>query len=87
MLSFENTHRGGKVNMFTNTYPRKLPRKINWSSTITRLTARITCGLMSNLAIYNHVEKSMILHDTEGPYSDQVYLNSTKPKTPLNTER
>ena len=36
------------------------------------------CGLMSDLVICNF-RKSMVTHDTECPYWDQVSLNNTKP--------
>ena len=42
---------GDKVSMFTHTCPHKHLRKINGPSAITRLTAHIMSGLMSDLAI------------------------------------
>ena len=46
-----------------------------------------TGGLMSDLMIckYN-IEKSMIIHDTECPYRDQVSLSNTKQTMPLMRE-
>ena len=46
--------RGDKVSMLTHTYPHKPLRKINWPTAIARLTAHITCGLKSDLAICKH---------------------------------
>ena len=44
---------------------------------ITRLTAYIMSGLMSDLGIYKF-RKCMVIHDTEYPYWDQVSLIITK---------
>ena len=52
--------RGGTVSMLSHTYPHKL----NWTSTITRLTAHFSCGLVSDLVVCKQ-RKSMIIHDTE----------------------
>ena len=47
-----------------------------WPSATTRLTAHFICGLMSDLVICKF-RKSMVVHDTECPYWDQVSLNNT----------
>ena len=49
-------------------YPHKAPREIKWLSVITRLTAHLMCGLMSDLAIYKHRKKSMVIQYTECPH-------------------
>ena len=38
----------------THSYPHKPRRKINWPSVVTRLTAHVTCGLMSDLIFCKH---------------------------------
>ena len=63
---------------YVNPYiPTQNPRgRLKWPYTITRLTAHFMCGLMSNLVICKF-RKSMVIHDTECPYWDQVSLNNT----------
>ena len=51
--------------------------KLKWPYPITRLTAHFMCGLMFDLVIWKF-RKSMIIHDTECPYWDQVSLNNTQ---------
>ena len=46
------------------------------SYAISRLTAHFMCGLLSDLVICKF-RKSMVIHDTECPYCDQVPLNNT----------
>ena len=43
------------------------------------------CGLMSDLVICKF-RKSMVIHDIECPYWDQVSLNNTKPNHPFTSE-
>ena len=71
---------GDKVSMLTSIYPHKPLRK--WPYAITRLTAHFVYGLMSDLVICKFW-KSMITHDTECPYWDQVSLNNTNQTKPL----
>ena len=54
--------------------------KLKWPYAISRLTAHYMCGLMSDLVICNF-RKSMVMHDTECPYWDQVSLNNTNQPT------
>ena len=57
-----------KVSIWTHLY---LWRSI-WPFAIT--TTHFTCGLMSDLVICMPRKKSMVVHDTEYPYWDQVSL-------------
>ena len=59
---------------------------IQWAPLIS-LTARLMSGLMSDLVICNF-RKSMVMHDTECPYWDQVSLSNsyTKPTKPNQTK-
>ena len=50
--------------------------RLKWPNSITRLTAHFICGLMSDMVICKFW-KSMVMHDTECPYWDQVSLNNT----------
>ena len=73
---------GDKVSMLTHTYPHKARRKIEVIiCKITRLTAHFMCGLMSGPDVWSAdlhlLIKSMVIHDTECPYWDQVSLNNT----------
>ena len=43
---------GDELSILANTYPHKPLRK--WPSAVTRLTAHLTCGLMSDLEICKH---------------------------------
>ena len=61
--------------MYTHTNPWG---RLKWPYAITRLTAHFVCGLMADLVICKS-RKSMVVHDTECPYWDQVSLNNTKP--------
>ena len=47
------------------------PKGRLWPSEITRLTAHFMCGLVSDLVICKF-GKSIVIHDTECPYKDQV---------------
>ena len=74
---------GDKVSMLTHIFPHKPLRKIEVTTAcickITRLTANfIMCSLMSDMLICKFI-KSVVIHDTECPYWDQVSLNNTKP--------
>ena len=64
-----------KVSMLTHTYPHN-----PWGR-FTRLAPPFMCGLMSDMVICKF-RKSMVIHDTECPYWDQVSLNSTNPTQP-----
>ena len=66
---------GDKVSMLTRTNPWG---RLKWPSAITRLTAHFMCGLMSDMVICKF-RKSMVIHDTECPYWDQVSLNNPNP--------
>ena len=50
--------------------------RLKWPYAVTRLTAHFMCGLMSDLVICKF-RKSMVIHDVECPYWDQVSLNNT----------
>ena len=76
-LLFAAYPRGDKVSMLTHTYPHK-PIRLKWPYAITRLTAHIMSGLMSDLVICKF-RKSMVTHDTKCPYWDQVSLNNPNP--------
>ena len=65
---------GDKVSMFTHTYPHKPPRNIK--VTTCNHQADFMCGLMSCLVVCKF-RKSMVIHDTECPYWDEVSLNNT----------
>ena len=68
--------------MLTHTYPHKPLRKIKVTIyIITRLTANFMCGVMSDLVNWEF-RKSMVIHDTECPYWDQVPLNNTNQTKP-----
>ena len=67
------------VNPYTHTNPRG---RLKWPYANTRLTAHIICGLMSDLVICNF-RKSMVIHDTECPYWNQVSLNNTNQTKPV----
>ena len=68
-----------EVEKVTYVYPHKLHGKIKWPFAITRLTAHITCGLMSDLEILcTSLEKSMVIHDTKCPYEDKVSFKQHK---------
>ena len=74
---------GDKVSMLTHIYPHKARRKIEVIiCKITRLTAHFMCGLVSDLLICTLLIKSMVIHDTECPYWDQVSLNNTNQTKP-----
>ena len=60
-----------KVSMLTHTYPHKPWRKIKWPYASSRLTTHFMCGLMSDLVICKF-RKSMVMHNTECSYWDQV---------------
>ena len=64
--------------MLTHTYPHKplIRGKLKWPYAITRLTTHFMWAQISNLVICKF-RKSMIIHDTECPYWDQVSLNNT----------
>ena len=73
---------GDKVSMLTHTYPHNPMRKIKVTiCKITRLTIHFMCSLMSDLVICKF-GKSLVIHDTECPFWDQVSLNNTN-KTKL----
>ena len=74
LLSLWLTLWGDKVSMLTHAYPHKFQKQIKWSSGITRLTVHVTWCLISWFA---SIEKSMVIHDTEYLYWDQVSLNNT----------
>ena len=44
------------------------------------LTAHFVCGLTSELMICKF-SRSIVIHDTECPYCDQLSLNNPNPKT------
>ena len=50
--------------------------RLKWLYAITRLTGHFMCGLVSDLGICKFW-KSMVIHDAECPYWDQVSLNNT----------
>ena len=65
-----------KVSMLTiHTHTNPWGR-LKWPYAITRLIAHFICGWMSARVICK-VRKSMVIHDTECPYWDQVSLNNT----------
>ena len=72
---------GNKVSMLTHTLTNPWGR-LKWPYAITRLTIHFMRGLTSNLVICKF-SKSMIIHDTECPYCDQVSLNNTYPNQPF----
>ena len=76
------------VSMLRYTYsqPHANPwGRFKWPYAITRLTAHFTCGLMSDLVICKF-RKSIIIHDTECRYWDQVSLNNKPLINVCNTE-
>ena len=65
--------------MLTHTYPHNLPGWFKWPyDHITRLTCQFMCGRMSYLLICKF-RKSMVIHDTECTYWDQVSSHNTNP--------
>ena len=66
--------------LYTHTNPWG---RSKWPYAITRLTALFMCGLMSALVICNF-RKSIVIHDTECLYWDQVPLNNTKPTNQIS---
>ena len=69
---------GGKVSMLIYTHTNPWGR-LKWAYAIIRQTAHFMCGLMSDLVICKF-RKSMVIHDIECSYWDQVSLNNTNPK-------
>ena len=59
--------------MHTNPWGR-----LKWPYWTTRLTAHFMCGLMSHLMICKF-RKSMVIHDIECSFWNQVSLNNTNP--------
>ena len=68
-----------KFSMLTHTYPHNTPRKIKsdhmqspgWQPTL--------CVAWCQIWWFASLDKSMVIHDTECPYWDQVSLNNTNP--------
>ena len=60
--------------MLTHTYPHKPLRDI--TVTICKLIAHFKCGLMSDLVVCKF-RKSMVIHDTECHYWDQLLFKNT----------
>ena len=73
------TLRGDKVSMLSHIYPHKSLRKIELTICNHQADSLLyVWPNRSDLVICNF-RKSMVIHDTECPYWDQVSLNSTKP--------
>ena len=74
-LTIWNLLGGDKVSMLTHTYPRER-ESWKWPSAITRLTVHFTCCLISDLVLCKYILKnSVVIHDTEYPYWDQVMVS------------
>ena len=81
--------RGDKVSVLTHIYPHKPLRKIKVTTCNHQADSPLYVCVMSDLVICKFW-KSMVIHDTECRYWDQVSLNNTNPRglasiyTPLN---
>ena len=66
---------GDKASMLTHTYPHK-PLSSHQAD------SQLMCGLMFDLdLVISKFRKSMVTHDAEFPYWDQVSLNNTNQTT------
>ena len=73
---------GDKVSVLTHTYPHKLLRKIK----VTICNHQVDSPLYVWPDVWSgdmQFRKSMVTHDTECPYWDQVSLNNTNPNPTL----
>ena len=83
----KRTLRGDKVSVLIHTYPKKALRKINWRSAVRHQADN---PLYNKLLVvwcliwwFASIERSMVTHDTECPYWDQVFLYNTTLKLSL----
>ena len=82
-LTWEPSPLGDKVSMLTHIYPHKARRKIeDWSYAKSPGWQPTLCVALCLICWFALAFKSMVIHDTECPYWDQVSLNNTNQTKP-----